>query len=149
METYLGTSPPKNWGCRNANDRGISLVCLFGNLPNLACWNTSQQAILFGRIGETPMPAKQQPLPGFEDLTYADKPSSMFLLYAAHCALRDEIAHMFNTETIVLRELGKANDSQCPPDVYASQRAICMGLKALCSDIDDMNERIEAMFHAK
>lgn len=95
------------------------------------------------------MSDKQQSLPGFEGMLQPEYSPTFLLLYAAHVALRMELAEGFEHEVGTLREMGKLNDVQCPESWYVAQRKICMSIQALVGQLDDLNDKIGESFHVK
>lgn len=89
------------------------------------------------------MREEQKPLPGFEDILGEDY-LPMFMLYAVHTKLREHLAHVFEGEINILREMGRSNEERCPESWYVSQRKICMGIKDLVIQLDDLNDAMEA-----
>lgn len=95
------------------------------------------------------MSEKQLPLPGFENLIYSEYNPTFLLLYAAHVALRMELAESFEHEIEVLREMGNMNERSCPESWYVDQREICMKIQNLVGVLDRLNDKIGESFHAK
>lgn len=91
----------------------------------------------------------QRSLPGFENLMPSEFSRSFLLLYAAHVALRMELAEGFEHEVGTLREMGKLNSAQCPDRWYIAQRNICMSIQGLVKQLDELNDEIGEKFHAK
>jgi len=91
----------------------------------------------------------QLPLPNFD--TVEDNSASLvvMLTYSAHTKLRDIVAALFAGEIEILREMGRCNETQCPESWYLEQRQICMTIKKLVNQLDDLNDAMGASFHAE
>ena len=89
------------------------------------------------------MREEQKPLPGFEDMLGEDYLPT-FMLYAVHTKLREHLATIFDGEINILREMGRLNEERCPESWYAAQRKLCMGIKDLVIQLDDLNDAMEA-----
>lgn len=88
------------------------------------------------------MSEHQDPLPGFEHILGEDY-LPMFMLYAVHTKLREQLATVFDEEINILREMGRLNESRCPESWYVAQRKLCMTIKDIVIQLDDLNDAME------
>jgi hypothetical protein len=94
------------------------------------------------------MKSYQLPLFNLGEIEQSAIPVGVLLTYSAHVELREFMARSFSGEIEILRDMGKLTEAQCPEAWYMAQRELCMTIKKLVNQLDDLNDVMGGSFHA-